>query len=959
MTMKQYWVRALAFSLFASSSISHVNAADAAASSSEVQIQRSFVNLSFNQPALSANGTTMQYAESAVDGWLTTHSAPKLIEIWRGRGAAPTSYTAWNTVNNGSPINQYAELNASARSALYQSVCLFKDEEFSWNFRHAARSDTNEQTTFYIGKVSADRFSFTINQTIGASQPVTSLFEWKNANATGAKAKVTVASGIYQFIFDATRFGSNATLGNFIDDIQLGLKPAVEFSANSNKYYEGSNTTTGKQQAVPFNIVGQILSQADMPTLKFKIEYPSSYSGTKAVYGKNYILYKQAANGSLTALNSSDGLETSNPNSVTFNYTPVYNSALDYTQGVTVNGLVIGILGNTTVNADITVPFAFALDSASNAIATSLRACGNSQPAISFDLKIQEDDVDLSVVKALTSDSKVIKDGLVAYTLDVENKTDVQADSIFLRDSFKNLQRVTSGTAQTSLVCEDLTTGTSKSCPAAWTDANALTSLLSTTAGTGLALGDIPAKAKYRFTVKNLLVTDTSSNGIAENTATIETTAMSDFNPANNTSTVQNPIYNKSDLANFKSAAAVTETGVGLFNIAKEGRTGTTPLITQNADSSKKVYFPLTIQNYSNSAQDYQLYASSTAVTPVLSAGDNSALVSSSITPFTSGLKVDFFQLASAQCKAGSSGQQITQMNVAANQTAFVCAVITVLPSASASTNIWFAIESLQTGLGDVILDAVTSDHLQQRLMELVNDQSAQINVGGTYVFSHRLINQGVIEEKGVKLNLTPVRADDFLYSLFEDSNKNGVLDAADTAISTQSFNILAKAELALLVKVQAPANALNGMSSQVKLSATPDNTGQKTALAVLSNTDTITVGSNQLKVVKTQFKRAACSSITADGVKNAVYSTQSATLSAADCLIYRISVTNLGDSKLSNVAVNDMYPAYTMPWKSGAVLPLTSSGEAVQDDGSKVKTVFSTLLPAEEKSLYFGIRMQ
>mgnify|MGYP006197633981 CR=1 FL=1 len=74
-------------------------------------------------------------------------------------------------------------------------------------------------------------------------------------------------------------------------------------------------------------------------------------------------IYIQAADGTLTKLTAADGLNTSNQNtSITFNYTPVYNSALDYTKGVQVNGLVIGILGNTTVNADITVPFSFALD---------------------------------------------------------------------------------------------------------------------------------------------------------------------------------------------------------------------------------------------------------------------------------------------------------------------------------------------------------------------------------------------------------------------------------------------------------------------------------------------------------------------------------------------------------------------------------------------------------------------
>ena len=428
---KHYFTRVLLASLCVTSTLRTVSAADVAASANEVQIQRSFVNLSFNQPALS--GTHAQFSESQVEGWLTTHKLPKLIEMWRGKGPDSSAPNSWGTSNSA---NQYAELNAEDASALYQSVCLFKNEEFTWNFRHAARSSTNEQATFYIGKVgTGDRLNYSINQTIGTSQPVTQLFAWKDANANPAvnKATVTAESGIYQFIFSATRWGtgSNArTLGNFLDDINIGLKPAVEFSASSNKYYEGNDNISGKTQAVPFNIVGQILSQDDMPTLNFKVDYPPNYSGVKAVYGVNYKLYKQEG-AALVELGSADGLSKSNQDtSITFNYTPVYNSALDYTKGVQVNGLVIGILGNTTVNADITVPFSFALDPTSKAIATSLSSCGSSQADIKFDLKIQEDDVDLSVVKALTSDSLTIKDRLVSYTLDVENKTTVQADSV-------------------------------------------------------------------------------------------------------------------------------------------------------------------------------------------------------------------------------------------------------------------------------------------------------------------------------------------------------------------------------------------------------------------------------------------------------------------------------------------------------------------------------------------------
>src|SRR5690606_18675505 len=213
---------------------------------------------------------------------------------------------------------------------------------------------------------------------------------------------------------------------------------------------------------------------------------------------------------------------------------------------------------------DINLPFEFALDANSKVFPTNLRTCGSVTADIKFDLKIQEDDIDLAVVKTLTPESVVQKDNLISYKLDVTNNTAVQADGVLLRDNFKNLLRVTAGDVanQTSLICEDLTSGNSKACPSTWTDANALTALLSsTTAGSGLSLADIPANAKYRFTVKNLKVTDTdtSSVGFVENTAIIETTKMQDLIPGNNTSTLKTLIAAKSDLSNNISNAPATD----------------------------------------------------------------------------------------------------------------------------------------------------------------------------------------------------------------------------------------------------------------------------------------------------------------------------------------------------------------------------------------------------------------
>ncbi|OAL76699.1 hypothetical protein AY606_12035 [Acinetobacter sp. SFB] len=966
--IKRYLPHVLASSVLMVGGIAEVNAADAAADTNKVKIQRSFINLSFNQPTLSSS--YQQFAETAVEGWKTTHKTPKLIEIWRGKGPDGNATADWGTANTN---NQYAELNAEDASALYQPVCLIKGEEFEWNFRHAARLSSTEEATFYIGNVKADRLGFTQLQTIGAQQS-TKLWTWVDANPSGAKATVSVDSGIYDFIFAATKY-SNVTFGNFIDDISLKLKPAVEFSAASGRFYEGEDAT-GKTHSVPFNIVGQILSQSDMPTLQFKIEYPAAYAQTKAVYGKNYRLYKQTASG-LVELGSADSLVTANPDKVTFNYTPVYNATLDYTKGVQVNDLVIKIFGNTQTNTDINLPFEFALDANSKAVSTNLSTCGNVSADVKFDLKIQEDDIDLAVVKSLTPESVVQKDNLISYKLNITNNTAVQADGVILRDNFKNLLRVTSGNAanQTSLICEDLTNGTSKACPSTWTDANALTALLSSTVGSGLSLGDIPANAKYTFTVKNLKVTDTdtTSTGFVENTAIIETTKMQDLIPGNNTSTVKTMMATKTDLSNNKTGAPVTETGIGMFIIAKEGRTGSTPLWTQVSDSNSKVYFPLNIQNYGGLAQDYQLYASSSKIEPTLATGEYSSLVKNSIMPFTAGLKIEFYKADLAQCKTGVSSQQITQLNVAANTTAQVCAVITVYPSTTAKTNIWFAIESLQSGLGDVILDAVTPSP-SKRLLELTNNQVAQVGVGGTYVFLHRLTNYGVENETKAKISINPVNGNDgFLYSLFLDKNGNDTLDAGDTLLSgveTELSNIIEpNKSVTLLIKAEAPATATNGMNSQVKLTVKPDNIAKEISLVDLNNTDLITVSPNQLKILKSQVKVENCSMTNVSAVINATYTVQNENLKPNQCLIYRIMVKNTGSAALSNVVINDMYPAYTKQWALAKILPIVgsngqditdSSNNKIEDDGTaKIKAILKELLSQQEKSLYFGIKMQ
>ncbi len=979
--MKQYLGHILASSLLLVGATEAYGAVEADQSTA-VGIQRSFVNLDFSKPDIryftnnglpsgtATNRSYIQISQDYVPGWRTAHSfwgaTGRIIEIWRGAGVANLPNTS---------TDQYAELNAEEASALYQKVCLFRGENFSWSFQHAARDGADERAEFLIGTVADNvggnaTYQVTSLQSIHISSVGTTYpGRWVTRTGTATVGdKISATGGIYSFIFRATN-GPN--YGNLLDNIILNLKPAVEFSVANGGYKENSGT----EHPVAFKIVGQITKAADMPTLNFQIAYDPSVPVTKrAIYDTDYQLYKRVGT-TYSKLSTADGLiidpVTKN---VTFNYKPDYVSGLDYTQGVEVKGLVIKLLDNAKIEGDKTLPFAFKLDGNSQAIAASLNSCSQANSNYKFDLQIKDDDTDLEIIKSLTPDSvsKVYKDQYLAYTFELTNKTKVDAESVILKDNIlANLIYETTGSNAASLSCEAVTNeGETAVCPTLPNDA--VTQLFSSS---GLNLGTVKGSAKYRFTLNKLKAKEDATDqyaGYVVNNAVV-TTASTDIDQSNNTSTVKTMIAAKTDLSNNKAGATVAETGIGMFNITQEGRTGATPLLTQKVDSSSKAYFPLNIQNYGNLVQDYQLYASSTAIAPTVSTGDYSSLVKSGITPFTSGLKVEFYKADIGQCKAGISSQQITQLNVAANATGQVCAVVTAYSSTAAKTNIWFAIESLQSGLGDIILDAVIPQP-KQRLLELTNDQSAQVAVGGTYVFLHRITNYGIEDEKVSRLSLV-LPNDGFLYSLFLDKNKSDALDAGDTLLVTGTepeltgFIIQPNQSMTLLIKVEAPTTATNGMSSQVKLTAAPNNAGKEIQLADLSNTDLISVSPNQLQILKLQLPVASCRMANAQAVISAAYTVQNASLKPNQCLIYKIMVKNSGSAALSNVTINDMYPAYTKQWASTGVLPIIGSNgqnitdsinNKIEDDGiAKIKAILKELLPQQEKSLYFGIEMK
>lgn len=986
--MKQYLGHVLASSLLLTSAIAQVYA-DTNLPASSTRIQRSFVNLSFENilsgatPNLDAcpNRTTGSSWSSSyclfdqkwIEGWKTTASfldnnnrnlGHREIELWKGNNTS--------SAPNAKAGNLYAELNAHTVSTLYQNICVTKDDSFSWSLWHMARSNaTSERISFIIADEIKDLGgSAAITPTginalknqVGVTEfGSTATGSWTrhyndtpvqlSAYLNGATAKVKA------FGFQAK--GGSSTNGNWLDNIEVKLKPAIEFSADNGTVLENA---TGTNHSVDFNIVGLVNADFDVA---FIID--NTAVSNPAVYGTDYKIFDNSSGTPVEIVPA----VTADPKKLSFKYKVRYNSSLNYSAGVKVTGLVIQVINNNNKEGKKLIPFM--LDKSQTGIAVmDLSQCGG-DVFDGFTYEIKDDDVDLSITKKMNETSP-LPGTAVSYEMTLFNDSKTTAKNVKLLDTLgANL----AATANTELTCKLVDANgveTASSCDTILTSfqtGNAKTWASQFLNTTGLAIGDVPENQYFKFTLTNLMVSTTDKETVQANKNYIINnvevrTDSTDQNAANNTAVAKTMYAAKNDLYNNDS----TNTGKNPFVVNNSG----TPLWTQNADASSKAYFPLVIKNEATVAQDYQLYNSSAEIKPVTTPPENHSLLEkTTITPFTSGLKVEFYKADIGQCKAGISSQQITQLNVAANATGQVCAVVTAYSSTAAKTNIWFAIESLQSGLGDIILDAVIPQP-KQRLLELTNDQSAQVAVGGTYVFLHRITNYGIEDEKVSKLSLA-LPNDGFLYSLFLDKNKSDALDAGDTLLVTgteaelTSFIIQSNQSMTLLIKVEAPATATNGMSSQVKLIAAPNNAGKEIQLADLSNTDLISVSPNQLQILKSQLSVASCSMANAQAVISAVYTVQNASLKPNQCLIYKIMVKNSGSAALSNVTINDMYPAYTKQWASPKILPIIGSNgqnitdsinNKIEDDGiAKIKAILKELLPQQEKSLYFGIEMK
>lgn len=249
----------------------------------QAQVQRGFVNLGFEQPALQTPGCRVYIAASQVPGWNTTHPATPtenvggcvvppgfaqtapILELWR----TPRNNSSGGTVDARSGT-QIAELNAVVASRIFQNVCLINGERVDWRFSHRGRGSATARdlmvmkvgassSIVQVGTTNTGAFDTPVVSQGTANAPVNAPGNptWVDYSGTFTYAG---ASGSTNIGFEAL---NGTTSGNLLDDIQIAVAPFVEFTQPSSSSPEatGGNLPTLRVNgnvSTPFTVTVQI-----------------------------------------------------------------------------------------------------------------------------------------------------------------------------------------------------------------------------------------------------------------------------------------------------------------------------------------------------------------------------------------------------------------------------------------------------------------------------------------------------------------------------------------------------------------------------------------------------------------------------------------------------------------------------------------------------------------------------
>jgi len=471
-----------------------------------------------------------------------------------------------------------------------------------------------------------------------------------------------------------------------------------------------------------------------------------------------------------------------------------------------------------------------------------------------------------------------------------------------------------------------------------------VTPLVDTNSDGTVDTGPLAAGATYNVILKATLPPNATNTGAP---FIIAKTATSVFDPTKTASANDQltAVANAAVDATNNLPTAVGVPGVGVFANG-EGAAQVTNSLNPGASTT----FTIVANNTGPSPDSYNLGASTvnTFASVTLPAG------------WTVSFRADG---GAGNCS--TTGATITNTGtVAAGGNVVVCAVVGVPAGfAAGTTQLYFRTLSPTSNASDTLHDAVVVNAV--RSITLTPNGAGQTYPGGSYVYSHTLTNTGnVLEGNGTVSTVTLAGADNqagWTSALYYDANANGVLDATDPQISgalsaatVLPAGLAPGASITVFNKVIAPSGATPGAVDATTITVTTSNGSYVTTVpAVATAVDSTTVIAGNLTLTKAQSLDTACAG--ANG--GTVYA--AATLSARpnQCVLYQITVTNVGSANATSVVVSDATPSYTTLSSAPATTVGTVTGPAVSAAGTVTATI-GTLTPGQSAVVTFGVRI-
>lgn len=488
--------------------------------------QRSFINLSFEIPKIANTGNACRvYIDSTkVPGWLTTHpyyqeeavdsctyvpsGNGQVMELWSGPRGIGGGGTGNMVAKEGT---QFAELNAQYISAISQNICLVNGERVNWRFSHNGRNTNPDTMNFRAGTQPVVSVATgttgtgnitscsagTCNPVQSNTVPVGNTTRWADYSGsfiyTGATGQTTIG-------FQST--SGSATSGNFLDGIQIEVKPIIEFTSANYTVPENG----GGVQPVQVIVVGTV------PTGGISLTFTVT-DGT-AQLGTDYKINNGVANTFTKTIPAGN-----------------YGSGTPYILNIPVE-----IISDTVPEPDETFTVTINQSNAYHVMSSS--GCGASGNGTATYTIIDDDapqDVDVKIEKtqrkgtsgSFQSQPLMVKtNDTVQYQLVITNKGERAISST----GVANFQDVVPNNFNSVSIAVAATKGGTA------TASDKCTASLSGNSLSGTFSG--PKGATCSVTISATAV----SGGVATNTASVNATANNDIFPSDNTSSVQTTI---------------------------------------------------------------------------------------------------------------------------------------------------------------------------------------------------------------------------------------------------------------------------------------------------------------------------------------------------------------------------------------------------------------------------------